>query len=542
VLCITLRRNGHYQGARCGPIPRSPQRALLIFPDAFTDTYAAAVPASVRFAEVEGPRGQRIRHRTFAAPGFVSRFVLIPPPPSAVFVRYYGADGTLLGIDPGPLGYISQENETPVAKGVSAYTEPSLYPTPDDPDRLLTIHCVDVANATGQSGFGVCDGFADNGVALSAACELPNMVGGVLGHDVAGMRLTLGSGAALTLPARDLPSLFGGSRAFAGSVPDGEAVRAAAAVDAAGAVVARIAVGAAPGAQPCRSGFDGSFARLLAPASPPADAVTVAAASGESLLAADEGERLCVGFARLAARTCPAAPIDSDQPRLLRRGRAVGGALGRDAARVTLRLDGGRRVTVETTDGPAYTGHWAGDVRFFAATVPARRKVIGAVVRDAAGTIVGVNRRGIRIRATHHRILAKRGGIGVEMVRRTGGPPCLRAFATDAPPVPEFCTDPHPGQQIDGPPIPYSGSITVACAPRRAVVYGRMPDRLDPPVVRLAGGKTVRSRRIRLRGEDAWVAFLPDAGIRGLRSGSAAARVRLPPAGEQCGYSTEHHF
>jgi hypothetical protein len=132
--------------------------------------------------------------------------------------------------------------------------------------------------------------------------------------------------------------------------------------------------------------------------------------------------------------------------------------------------------------------------------------------------------------------------MGIEMVRRTGGPPCLRAFATDAPPVPEFCTDLSPGQQIDGPPIPYSGSITVACAPRRAIVYGRMPDRLHAPVVRLAAGKSVRSRRIRLRGEDAWVAFLPDAGIRGLRSDSANVRVKLPAAGEQCGYRTEHRF
>ena len=31
-ICIALRRSGHLQGARCGRIPRSPQRALSVNP------------------------------------------------------------------------------------------------------------------------------------------------------------------------------------------------------------------------------------------------------------------------------------------------------------------------------------------------------------------------------------------------------------------------------------------------------------------------------------------------------------------------------
>ena len=56
-LCITLRRERHYQGQECGRIPRSPQRPLSIFPDVGARNYAAAVPLSVRIAETEDRSG-----------------------------------------------------------------------------------------------------------------------------------------------------------------------------------------------------------------------------------------------------------------------------------------------------------------------------------------------------------------------------------------------------------------------------------------------------------------------------------------------------
>ena len=48
----------------------------------------------------------------------------------------------------------------------------------------------------------------------------------------------------------------------------------------------------------------------------------------------------------LAAGNCPPPPVDSDDPRLLRQGESVAGALSRDAARITLQLDRGQDVTV----------------------------------------------------------------------------------------------------------------------------------------------------------------------------------------------------
>jgi hypothetical protein len=546
-LCITLRRERRYQGQECGPIPRSPHRALQITPDIGFDNYASAVPGSVHTAELESRNGQRTRHPTFAARGFSSRFVLLPAPPSAVFVRFYGADGALLGIDPGPAGYIDIfANETSVfgthEAGVEAHTEAWLEPTPEQPDRLRTLACVDVVNSGG--GTGVCDRDSDNQLVVMGSCDGPDLVGGVVAAGVVTVRLTLTSGETHIVPTRALPDAFGGRRAVGAPVPRGQGVREAVAFDALGQQVAGAAVGAPPGGQPC-AGEDRGDDRWngpLLPIAPPPGAVAVGAAGPDALLVADQGERLCVGLVEVTADLCAPPPVDSDQPRLIRRGTSVAGALGRDAAQVTLRLDRGRAITVRTTDGAAYTGRWAGDVRFFAAKLPAGRTVTGALVRDAAGAIVGTGGRDIDRPPVRQRVLIQRGGLGLHVVAGAGDQQCISAFASDLPRAAIYCTDLDPGTQIDGPSRPYAGTVSVACAPRRAIAYGRFPDRLPAPRVLLEGGRTIRSRTISLRGDDAWVAFLPNATVRGLRAGEHRVRLRLPPASRHCGYSASRSF
>ena len=88
----------------------------------------------------------------------------------------------------------------------------------------------------------------------------------------------------------------------------------------------------------------------------------------------------------------------------------------------------------------------------------------------------------------------------------------------DLPAAPIFCTDPDPGTPIDGPFRPYSGAVTVSCSPRRAIVYGRFPDRLPAPrsCSREAGPSVADDLPER---RERWVAFLPDAPVRGLRAG-----------------------
>ena len=39
-----------------------------------------------------------------------------------------------------------------------------------------------------------------------------------------------------------------------------------------------------------------------------------------------------------------------------------------------------------------------------------------------------------------------------------------------------------------------------------------------------------------------WFAFLPDAGVRGLRAGKQRVALRLPPASRQCGYALGRSF
>jgi hypothetical protein len=151
-LCITLFRNvRNYQGMACGRVPRSPHRPLVIFPDTFVDHYVAAVAPSVRIAETEDRKGRRARYRTFPGRGFGVRFVLIPAPPSPVFVRFYGVGGWLLGMDAGLAGYITMEDNVARILGepghdVTVHTEPRIAPTPDQADRIRTLACADATN------------------------------------------------------------------------------------------------------------------------------------------------------------------------------------------------------------------------------------------------------------------------------------------------------------------------------------------------------------------------------------------------------------
>src|SRR4051812_34773267 len=97
-------------------------------------------------------------------------------------------------------------------------------------------------------------------------CNRPYVVGGIVAAGVASVRLTLGSGATVTVAAPELPAAFGGRRALGGQVPAGAAVRDAVALDASGLPVAGADVGLAPAGQ-C-SGNDG-FSGNLVPVAPP---------------------------------------------------------------------------------------------------------------------------------------------------------------------------------------------------------------------------------------------------------------------------------
>ena len=110
-------------------------------------------------------------------------------------------------------------------------------------------------------------------------------------------------------------------------------------------------------------------------------------------------------------------------------------------------------------------------------------------------------------------------------------------------PAPRYCTVRNPGTPIDGPIRRYSATIVVSCAPRGAIAYGRVADEQRLPAVLLEGGGVVRATRIPLADEDAWIAYLPDARVLGLRAaGDEAVALNLPPASAQCGYTASRSF
>ena len=300
-------------------IPRSAQRPVRMFPYVGFDNYAAAVPASVTSAETESRSGKRARHRTFAARGFAERFVLIPAPPSAVFVRFYGADGTLLGIDGGPAGYIDiTANKTPVFgvhdEGVEAHTELRLAPTPDQADRLRTLACIDVFNRT-RGGCGL-DLESDNAL-LAAGLVRParsrrrgrrrgrRKRSADAGERRGAHASRAGAARGLRRPPRDRragPERRGRTRR------DGARRRGPRRRPRPG--------GTEPGGQPCaeRDTTGEGFGGALEPTSPPAGAVAVASAGGVSLLVADQGETLCVGLGALEDGHVPAAAVRLGPP------------------------------------------------------------------------------------------------------------------------------------------------------------------------------------------------------------------------------------
>ena len=491
----------------------------------------------MRYAVVESSRGKRVRHRAFASPAFRGlRFVIVPTPPGVVFVRFYDARGKLIGIDFGQAGYIGAPGDVTYLLGdrevgVSVGTETRIAPTPDQADRLRTLACVDLTDNHG--GNGACDAESDGVFGARQSCDGPSLFGGIVPAGVASVQLTLGSGAHMDVPVRDLPDGFSGRRAFGGNTPaGGEAIRDATALDAAGEAVQRVAVGMPPNGQPCPGTDQGDdvLDAHFVPLAPPAGAAAVATAGGAALLVADQGaEGLCVGVGvgSLPATNCPPAPFDSDEPDLYRTGDVIGGALSRGAARVTLRLDRGSSVTVSTVDGAAYTGRWAGRLRFFAAAVPA-----GARLRDRPRRRRNDHRRiakRTRCRTADRCLLFDGGGLGLQLVRYPGQQPCVSAVDTDDNSRPGLLHRPASGHP-DRRPLPR------VLRRHRRVLLSPRGSRLWP-ARRQGRAAPGASRRRRNRHRHAHQATLPrrlgrpsspDATVLGFRAGKSATKFRLP--------------
>ena len=254
-----------------------------------------------------------------------------------------------------------------------------------------------------------------------------------------------------------------------------------------------------------------------------------AEADGHRLLVRDaEAERLCVGLDSLRADSgdCGLPPVDASLLVVEERAGMASAVVPADVVRV--RLPSG--LEVPTVPGDAYTGRYAGRVRFLLAAVP--RGSTGTLrFYDAAGVLLGrgfitpvdpppvagpvtlARGRGWRLGAVnygHGGCVARAGQLGPEA--------CFADFGRAT-----------------------SAYLSVSCRPRVALLYGTLNRRTRGVAVRLRGGRRMRARVIRvprrIGGGRAFVLALPRrAEVRSITAGPERVSLTVLPAARQCGY------
>jgi hypothetical protein len=214
----------------------------------------------------------------------------------------------------------------------------------------------------------------------------------------------------------------------------------------------------------------------------------------------------------------------------------LSGVLSRDVARVDLQLFDGRTIRAPVTDGPAYTGRYAGLVRFVAIALPEGAFVRRASARDADGRRLGlVFVEGGRTRTIRHH---KPPGLVLTRTRTTSEGHtrtfvCLQLRHTHGLLGRIGLCDYGDGRQVET-------RLSVQCTPRQAVLFGSLPRGSSEVSLILRGGarRAVAVRRYRGLGR-VWVTALPrHARVMAIDYGRRAQRLpfRVLPAARQCGY------
>jgi hypothetical protein len=533
-LCLTLRGGRFTSNGSCGTPPTSPFHPLQISATS-PGPVGLAVPATVAQVDIGGRRVD-----TVAASGFGSRFALIARADPELLMRMYDASGTLIGAARNEDHFSPVDTGTPVFRrpfaAIRAVRTFELEPNPLELDRTVPETCVSIQHPN-DSGESTCtlDRLLDRSqLSVEPGCGPRAVLYGLVEARARRATITLGSGRALRVRTRALPPRLGPGRLLVARIPRGEAVRFVRAGD------AFRRLGVPPTALPCSD--DGVSTDLVYAYSegggrgPVAAPVTVAEAGGHALRAADgPGTVLCIGIDTQRRESCETPPVDAYYPFLRRSGDVLFGVLSRDVATVEVVLASGRRVTAQTTEGPAYTGRYAGLVRFVALTVPAGSFVKRAVLRDGAGRRLG-RAFADEPRDGHPRTRPLPPGLELERSTYHQGAraqhiTCVRAR--------------HPqsvegtfGICSDGGPV-VQATATVACHPRRAVLFGTLPRHARGVVLSLAGGSSLRARVRAVRGLGRlWTAVVPrPAKVTAMAyPGSAARPLRLLPAARQCGY------
>jgi hypothetical protein len=540
------RRSYHY-----GLVRPEVAEAEIVFEDGLT----ARGPASDG-AAYTGRYAGRVRFLLIEARGRASGS-------DERYVRLFDSSGALLGIANNhfsppersrPAKELRRGSFHGVPWALRAFRERTLMPLPGNEERFVDQPCVEVwirgPGAFRERTLAEACGDADNtrehdSYVFQRYCRSIGYAGvGTVEPEVRRVMAVLGDGRVRRVPLSRLPASYGSGRAFALVLGRNVAIRRLVALkDGGGRELIDRARG--PGAARCGEGGGIFFAfggyEPLTPRGPLAFTVY------------DDGPLLCATLGRPTGHPgeCRHPPLEPYESWILtRRGgarRLVAAIVPGEVARVVVELEGGRRISIDTSTEGFYSGQYHGRVRFFTLELQRRQAMETIRLFDAGGNGLATLPSGDRFRPSGRPRVVLRGAHGLRLTARrfgsrdvTDGALCIRLGKGE-------CSFASVG----------AVELHADCNPRRLVLWGVLPkeqsavtvetDRGDlaarvealPPALRdrpTSGPRYIR----RIAAASVFMAVVPARTtptrlvIGGRRS--SQRRLRLPPASAQCGY------
>lgn len=564
---------GRAGGETCGPPPLRAEDGLVgVVRSRGNTAVGGVVPASVAAVEVEYPSGARVRVAT--SPGSYRgrlagriRFFLADRPggSTAWLVRLLDAGGAVSGaveIDSLELARAPLARSARGDWRLSARAVRGLAPVPGDLARTEDAPCLELRHREttttnclpAEPGvWPLVDGLTQD---VEARGRRSFLEWGFLSPAARRLRVTLGSGRRVPVPARRLPARLGSAaRWYVWTVPSRSAVRRVEVIGRDGRVLARPEVASQPASARGPGG--------LAPQTPVVARTPAVLEAGPlrrdppaRLLLRRAGVWLCAEIARPDPRepSCGLAPVSAAAPivaaRGTRRGDSVGGVVASEVATVELRpsLPSSRGrppgvVRVPTRPAGAAAGPFAGQVRTFLATLPYSGlvdvRLLGADGQELERFDVFASYRTTTARdSSYRRLLSGRvpgGGRYVLGADEDDGE-CLALLAPGGPRRPGAAAYSCFVERV---------TALAPCRPRMVALLVRARGRAD--LVALTGaGRTIAGRRVRAGERSLWLVVAPRrAGLRELRWRDRSGATRrlqlgeLPAASRQCGYTVE---
>jgi len=469
-------------------------------------------------------------------------------------VRLYDEAGQLLGVPEAPTTSQTQQLLRGRTLSLEAERRARIVPIPGQPARIGTQLCLTLSMYESDLDE-VCERSEGPPLPLSISggrgCgKRPTALAGFVPAQTQRLVAVLGSGRRVSLATRAAP--FGRSqRIVVARLPRGEALRRVLAVDGAGHLLARDAAVVAPPDRRCGAVPDGF---MLSDETPPAlgtpqgTQLVAALPGGPRLVVREQGDALCLGVDRVAldGSDCALVPFNSHLAAIgVIPGRAAVGVFNARVTAVDLTFDDGGVQRVPTIEGDEYSGRWRGAVRFLVAGLPGGRVPTGARLLDAEGRKIGdaFVEPGDVIRTPGRTVL--RSGLArlaLDSERYPGDPTaaqCMRPLFSG-----ERLGDQECYAVVENDTRLHA---IVSCGPRATLLFGVVRRRVKRVELRLASGRVLRPRLVRVPGTTAR-AFLatvpPNSGVARVRfAGQRKARedrdtvtTPLLPAAKQCGY------